>query len=988
MSINNHARQTLLGTFTGVAAGGTKNLTSTDLGDIFGPNADQGGYTNLTDLQDDIVVIRKFAGNFLNSDGSDYGEGPTADEAWNAWTYPYSTADGVTAASSGSKMYNLTGTSTDLNLEFPVQNLNFILDNGVTVRLPAIAADDIFYVIRKTKSNNKIVTFEPSARITANNLNTALDQNFFLGQEAEMWFQNYHKLSPAIGQPGGLAQLDSSGLIPNGLVGGYRLSRESTTVPWNAKSYTIQNLPTPTANDHAANKFYVDEAERYGGNVTPQQVDFTITSSNAGTNQTYTTGLTWAQTDPHFFIVAIDGVLQIPFDDFTIPSPTTIQIVGATNEGDVIDVRNMGRTGANTVGTATITSTGSTVGRTLAARFAERYNILDFAVDGYSPGTADTGLTDDAAPTWNAAVNGIAAAGGGTMFIPRGYYHFTTRPIELSGQGVGSINIEGEGPHSVLVKRYSETGTGTYSGPEGVYRGLICIYDNTNNNSYIRDISFVNAVSPNRADGSPPVDGDIHDHTGDGSAISIFARTDSAPGQVWIDNVHCTGTGAGVDNRWDNPANGAGIDPITCYTFWKCGLYCDGSQSTSTQGVRGIYVNACTFFCAADAAFKAVGVNHYTVTNSEANVGRTAVGGNTVADWTVCCGVKLLGGTETSSDAGDAIDSHRPTFANCDFQSNYGIEIGNSSQSNLASNVEGYVRYPHYMGNVGNLLIGIGALHPVIVGAQTNYRQIDQTSEKYTLITSGVHGATPPDGAASHSHIYGGLRLRGQGLTVGEVNSSDGEVYLPADGDLALYGKLEISESTAPTGVSPDNTVRLYADSLDKKLYARFDDGYPIPIADNEGKTAIALNDTGEDSQLLEDQPAGLSYWIKGKNHSSGAHSQSPDSVAGETWWIIDNYNSTNWPEARYPVARGWKLSGGVGGWTRTQYSGRVNESYDDLEMHWTLTSGGPAETYTVTTPPTATRAFDASDATLGDLRNVLGTLIDDLRAHGIIAEV
>ena len=191
MSINNHARKTLLVTFTDVAAGDTKILT--DLGDIVTSDNTSGGYANLTDIQDDIVVIRKFAGNYLTTVGADYGSGPTADEAWDAWTYPYDINDGVrTDATSGSEMYTMNTDATQYNLQltFTDQDLPFFKNDGTEVRLPAITDADVFYVIRKTKSNDPIVSFQPSARITANNLNTALDQNFLLGQEAEMWFQN------------------------------------------------------------------------------------------------------------------------------------------------------------------------------------------------------------------------------------------------------------------------------------------------------------------------------------------------------------------------------------------------------------------------------------------------------------------------------------------------------------------------------------------------------------------------------------------------------------------------------------------------------------------------------------------------------------------------------------------------------------------------------------------------------------------------------
>jgi|6_EtaG_2_1085325.scaffolds.fasta_scaffold02395_1 hypothetical protein len=452
MSIDNHPRKTLLVSFMGSELV-DNSITLDSLEDIFAPDNSSGGYANLTDLQDDIVVVRKFAGNFFDVDGSDLHVGPTADEAWRAWTYPYSTTDGNVAMGSGSAMYNLTGTSNSLTLVFTAvgglplgsSDLTFERDAGYNVKLPAITDDDIFYVIRKTKSNNKIVTFEPSARITANNLNTALDQNFLLGQEAEMWFQNFHKISPAIGQPGGLVPLDTFGQVPTEYVGGYRLSRASNTEPWDALNYPIKNLHTPSANNHAANKQYVDGIEQYGGNVTPQQVNFTITDGGdfpAGEDETYTPGLTWAQTDEEFFVVAIDGVLQIPGIDFTIPSPTTIQILGATNVEDVIDVRNMGRTGANTIGTATITSTDSTTARSLATRFADVVNVKDF-------GAVGNDAVDDTA-AFNSAIT-RALATNNPILIPAGIYRVDNLDV-IPNDIEQTLKIVGVGKRSSVIR--------------------------------------------------------------------------------------------------------------------------------------------------------------------------------------------------------------------------------------------------------------------------------------------------------------------------------------------------------------------------------------------------------------------------------------------------------------------------------------------------------------------------------------------------------
>lgn len=84
-------------------------------------------------------------------------------------------------------------------------------------------------------------------------------------------------------------------------------------------------------------------------------------------------------------------------------------------------------------GTATVTSTGSTAGRTLKDRFADIINVKNFGATG-------NGVTDDTAAI-QAAIN---AANGKTVFIPAGTYAFTslsvtTNGTKLVGEGIGTV---------------------------------------------------------------------------------------------------------------------------------------------------------------------------------------------------------------------------------------------------------------------------------------------------------------------------------------------------------------------------------------------------------------------------------------------------------------------------------------------------------------------------------------------------------------------
>jgi hypothetical protein len=104
---------------------------------------------------------------------------------------------------------------------------------------------------------------------------------------------------------------------------------------------------------------------------------------------------------------------------------------------DQMTVSNAGVVTANSfvgaVSSATALATGSTTARTLANRFADVVNVLDFGAD--PTGAVDS--TDEI----QAAIN---SANGKTVFIPKGTYAFTslivtTNGTKLVGEGVGTV---------------------------------------------------------------------------------------------------------------------------------------------------------------------------------------------------------------------------------------------------------------------------------------------------------------------------------------------------------------------------------------------------------------------------------------------------------------------------------------------------------------------------------------------------------------------
>jgi len=511
MAVDNQSRVTVLATISGSSfAGGTAVDISGE-----GLFLSSGDYADITTNQEEITIVRKF-------DDSSLVHGVlTASEAWDAWTLPNSSA-------SGSSMYSVSGNF--ITFSTTSSDYSFVRTAG-TENLPVISASDTVYIVRSTVKNNQMVTFQPASRITSVNLNTSIQQLFYLIQEIDDRFHNFDKLSPFFGMPNGIATLDSTGTIKEAQMIGAVINYSDSLAKWDAEAKKIGNMLTPVDEADAVTKDYVDNAMNYttpsgtpltgsilvtsgtagtgqdytlpftalstnvstwmvhhnttflkpttdftihatnntiniigttvdtdvisvqniGAEVypappsTPQAGVVTITSITAGTDQTYTLPFTPASTTTNSYNVAINGVAQIPFTDFTVDA-TGITILGATLDEDVISVQNMGISkstlsedpgiiGDLTVSgsiTGTVTATGSTSARTLASRFADTVNVKDWGATG-------DGTTDD-----TVAIQ-AALDKGGKVYIPEGTYRISA--ILTMGSGT---SLSGEGDNSIL----------------------------------------------------------------------------------------------------------------------------------------------------------------------------------------------------------------------------------------------------------------------------------------------------------------------------------------------------------------------------------------------------------------------------------------------------------------------------------------------------------------------------------------------------------
>lgn len=177
---------------------------------------------------------------------------------------------------------------------------------------------------------------------------------------------------------------------------------------FNAENKKIVNLATPTATTDATNKNYVDTQVA----LSATNLSGFESSSHTGDNTAvdFTLSFTPQISTPEAFLVTIDGVVQKPTTAYTIdPATPKITFTSAPPTSAVINVVAIAQSSAS-ADTTTVKATGSTTSRSLADRFADITNVLDYGTDSNAV---------------QAAVN--AAGVGGTVLFPAGTYTITTK---------------------------------------------------------------------------------------------------------------------------------------------------------------------------------------------------------------------------------------------------------------------------------------------------------------------------------------------------------------------------------------------------------------------------------------------------------------------------------------------------------------------------------------------------------------------------------
>jgi len=187
---------------------------------------------------------------------------------------------------------------------------------------------------------------------------------------------------------------------------------------FNAESKKIVNLATPTLSTDATNKNYVDDRVALGSTNLNAFDKSTHTGDNSNTE--FTLSFTSQSTTAEAYLVTIDGVVQTPTTAYSVNTTTNkIIFTSAPPTSASIVVVPIGTTTdlAGSIAIAdgsplSVTATGSTASRTLAARFGEVVNVLDYGAD-------NTGVECSAAilSAWSAKGNT-----NGTLYFPPGTY--------------------------------------------------------------------------------------------------------------------------------------------------------------------------------------------------------------------------------------------------------------------------------------------------------------------------------------------------------------------------------------------------------------------------------------------------------------------------------------------------------------------------------------------------------------------------------------
>jgi len=348
----------------------------------------------------------------------------TAAQQYFAFNFPYLEDEHIIVEIEGVDQTITTNYTIETS---PTQRIN--LSNPTT----ALAGGELVRIKRRSAPNTNLVDFQNGSVLTESELDRAYLHNRYLAEEATE------------GADSGLKELEGS-------------------TNFNANNKQIKNLADGTLATDAVNKGYIDT--QIALTDTNLAGFYKSTHTGNGIDNVFTLSFTPQTTDAKAYIVSIDGLVQVPDTDYTIGATAITFNTIPANSAEICVVATAAASVA-TVNEIQVRATGTTTARSLADRFGDVVNVLDFIPSSEHANIKNGTTTYDAIDDIEAAITAASATvntgdDAKTLFFPNGTYIVSTE-LNMPHLVEGDFNITGDVKWS-FKKHIVQKGRMTISG--------------------------------------------------------------------------------------------------------------------------------------------------------------------------------------------------------------------------------------------------------------------------------------------------------------------------------------------------------------------------------------------------------------------------------------------------------------------------------------------------------------------------------------------